>query len=191
MKYIHDHCSRFVAIGSLMGVLFAGGVTVQAQTCPSFPIALSAQTLDGLATNTIITDIVNGEQLDNFGWLSWTGDESEPTLVTSLTAPGDSSNYVNPDDPTDLELDPGNWVTGFVGVSNRSSLRNALGALLGVEIIVPVFDDVRDNGVTVAYHVVGFAQVQLVDYHLPSQNRISVLFLGFTDCSVGGGGPGV
>jgi hypothetical protein len=190
MKCIRHHCSRFVAFGSLIGAVFVAAATVQAQTCPSFPIALSAQLLDGVPANTIITDIVNGEQPENFGWLSWTGDETQFTLVVSLTGAGDSSSYVNPDDPTDNELDPGDWVIGIAGVSNRSSLRNALDNLLGADINVPVFDEVRDSANIVAYHVVGFAHVQLLGYHLPSQNRISVLFLGFSDCS-GGGGPGV
>jgi hypothetical protein len=186
---INRHCSRLVAAGSLVGALFVG-VAAQAQTCPSFPIALSAQMLSSVPTNTLITDILNGDQPGNFGWLSWTGDLGEPTLVASLTAPGDSSNYVNPDDPTDHELDVGDWAVGLPGVSNRSSLRSALDGLLGMDIIVPVFDDVRDTGGVLAYHVVGFAHVQLMDYRLPSQNRISVLFLGFTDCSGGGGGDG-
>jgi hypothetical protein len=193
MNHIHRHCSRFLAFSSLMGALFVG-VSAHAQTCPSFPIALSAQMLSSVPTNTLITDILNGDQLENFGWLSWTGELSEPTLVGSLTAPGDSTNYVNPDDATDHEVNAGNWVVGLAGVSNRSSLRDALDALLGVDIIVPVFDQARDTGGTLAYHVVGFAHVQLMDYRLPSENRISVLFLGFTDCSGGGdgdGGPGV
>jgi hypothetical protein len=187
MNHIHR---RVLAVGSLIGALCVGAAVAQAQTCPSFPIALSAQMLSSVPTNTLITDILNGDQPDNFGWLSWTGDLGEPTLVASLTAPGDSTTYVNPDDPTDHELNVGNWVTGLPGVSNRSSLRNALDALLGVDIIVPVFDDVRDAGGALAYHVAGFAHVQVVDYRLPSQNRISVLFLGFTDCSGGGGGDG-
>jgi hypothetical protein len=63
--------------------------------------------------------------------------------------------------------------------------------LVDVDIIVPVFDDVRVTGDTVAFHVAGFAQVRLVGYRLPSQNKITILFLGFTDCSSGDGGPNV
>ena len=190
MKYKPHHCSRFVALGSLIGALFVGA-TAQTQ-CPSFPITLSAQILGSVPTNTVIMNILDG---DNFSWLSWTGDQSDRTLVVSLTVPGDSTNYVNPDDPTDHELDVGDWVTAKVPVSNRSSMRAALDSLLGVDIIVPVFDDVRGSGSSTAYHVAGFAHIQLVDYSLPSQNVISVLFLGIADCSGGGGGgdggPGV
>ena len=190
MNCIHHHCSRFVAFGSLVGTLFIGAAAAQGQTCPSYPIAISAQMLASVPADTLITDILNGDQPENFGWLSWAGDTGEPTLATSLTAPGDSATYINPDDSTDHELSVGDWVTGISGVSNRSSMRNALDSLLGVDIIVPVFDGVRGAGDTLAYQVVGFAHVQLVDYRLPSQNRISILFLGFADCSGGGGGDG-
>ena len=76
----------------------------KAQTCELYPIALSAQTLSNAAPGTILSNIYNGTQPGNFGWLSWGGSPSEPTLVTSLTPPGDSSTYVNPDDPNDHHL---------------------------------------------------------------------------------------
>jgi hypothetical protein len=192
MKLLQDHGSRLVAVGSLLGALLVGSAVAHAQTCPSYPIALPAQLLLNVPTNTVIPDIFNGDQLNNFGWLTWTGDPSDPTLITSLIAPGDSTDYINPDNPADQEINAGDWVSGRPGVSNRSSMRNALNNLLGMDIIVPVFDDVRGSGSSLAYHVAGFAHVQLVDYRLPSMNKISILFIEFTDCSGGGdGGPGV
>jgi hypothetical protein len=191
MKLLQHHGSRLVAVGSLLGTLLIGSAA-HAQTCPSYPIALPAQLLLNVPTNSVITDIFNGVQLNNFGWLTWTGDSSDPTLITSLTPPGDSTDYINPDNPVDQEINAGDWVSGRSSVSNRSSMRNALNNLLGTEIIVPVFDDVRGSGSSLAYHVAGFAHVQLVDYRLPSMNKISILFIEFTDCSGGGdGGPGV
>jgi len=192
MKLLQHHGSRLVAVGSLLGTLLLGSAVAHAQTCPSYPIALPAQLLLNVPTNTVITDIFNGDQLNNFGWLTWTGDPSDPTLITSLTAPGDSTDYINPDNPADHEINAGDWVSGRSAVSNRSSMRSALNNLLGTDIIVPVFDDVRGSGSSLAYHVAGFAHVQLVDYRLPSMNKISILFIEFTDCSGGGdGGPGV
>lgn len=193
MKLLQHHGSRFIAVGSLLGTLLVGSAVAHAQTCPSYPIALPAQLLLNVPTNTVITDIFNGAQLNNFGWLTWTGDPSDPTLITSLTAPGDSTDYVNPDNSADHEINAGDWVSGRSAVSNRSSMRSALNDLLGVDIIVPVFDDVRGSGDSLAYHVAGFAHVQLVDYRLPSMNKISIFFIEFTDCSGGGGdgGPGV
>jgi hypothetical protein len=191
MKLLQHRGSCLVAVGSFLGTLLVGSAA-HAQTCPSYPIALPAQLLLNVETNTVITDIFNGVQLNNFGWLTWTGDPGDSTLVNSLTPPGDSTNYVNPDNPADQEINAGDWVSGRSGVSNRSNMRNALNNLLGMDIFVPVFDDVRGSGDSLAYHVAGFAHVQLVDYRLPSMNRIAVLFIEFTDCSGGGGGgPGV
>jgi hypothetical protein len=185
MKCLQHHASRLVAVGSLVGSLFIG-TAAQAQTCPSFPIALPAQLLINAPTNSVIMNIADGDQLDNFGWLTWTGDMSDAALVASLTPPGNSDSYVNPDNPADNQLDVGDWVSSRSGVSKKN-FRKPLDNLLGVDIIVPVFDDVRVSGSTVEYHIAGFAQVQLVSYRLP-QNIITIYFIGFADCS---GGPGV
>jgi len=134
-------------------------------------------------------NIVLGDQLSNFGWLSWTGDPSDAALVTSLTPPGNSDSYVNPDNSADHEINVGDWVLGRPAASKKP-VKNALDNLVSVDIVVPVFDAVRGSGSTLAYHVAGFAHVQLVGYRLSPQNKISVYFIEFTDCS-GGGGPGV
>jgi hypothetical protein len=122
MKLLQHHSSRVVAVGSLLGTLLLGSAVVHAQTCPSYPIALPAQLLLNVPTNSVITDIFNGDQLNNFGWLTWTGDASDSTLLTSLTAPGDSTNYVNPDNPADQEINVGDWVSGRSSSSVRTSL---------------------------------------------------------------------
>ena len=61
--------------------------------CELYPIALSAQTLRNVSPGTFIQNIYNGAQPGNFGWLTWAGSPSEPTLVDSLTVPGDSNTY--------------------------------------------------------------------------------------------------
>src|SRR5689334_24233792 len=96
MNRLEKHASRLIAVGAVLGSLFIGAAA-QAQTCPSFPIALPAQLLNNAPTNSVIMNIVLGNQLNNFGWLSWTGDPSDAALVASLTPPGDSGNYINPD----------------------------------------------------------------------------------------------
>jgi hypothetical protein len=184
MNRFQHHCSRLLSFGSLLGVL-AIACAAQAQTCPVYPIALSGQMLSNVPVNTVVMDVQPG----NFSWLSWAGDLSEPTLVTSLTAPGDSTNYVNPDDLADHEIDVDDWITAKPGSSNSIGVRDALDNLAELDsIIVPVFDDVRDTGDTIAYHVSGFVQVRIVGHR---QNKITLLFLGFTGCSGGDGGPGV
>jgi len=175
---------------SLCGLLALGLnlalVIDQAQAqCPVYPIALSSSTLVGVTNGTVLHDIFNGSQPGNFGWLSWTGAPDEPTLAASLTVPGNSSNYVNPDDPTDHIINVGDWVTGKPGVSNGSSVRDALDALEDYEILVPVWDQVRNGGSNAAYRVSAFARVRIIGYRLPSQNRISAIFLGYDTCGTG------
>jgi hypothetical protein len=123
--------------------------------------------------------------------VTWTGDLTQSALVASLAAPGNSTNYVNPDNSSDHEINVGDWIVGRPGVLNSLDVRDALDNLHDVDIIVPVFDQVRGTEEAPAYRVSGFAKVRIIGYHLPHKNRISVLFLGFTDCSDGDGGPNV
>lgn len=154
----------------------------RAQQCDLYPIALSAQQLSNVAPGTVLTDIYNGAQPGNFGWLSWGGSPSEPTLVASLTVPGNSSTYVNPDNSSDHQISISDWVSGKPGVSNSKDVRNALDALKSVDINVPVWDQARGSGEHAAYRVANFARIRLLSYQLPGQNRISAKFLGLTTC---------
>jgi hypothetical protein len=172
-----------IALSTFAAVLLSCAARAQ---CPVYPIALSAQSLATAVPGTILTNIWNGSQAGNFGWLSWTDDPSEPTLANSLTQPGDSYTYINPDDHTDHNLMIGDWVSGKPGVSNGKGVRNALDALIGVQITVPIWDVARGEGKNSAYHIVGYAFVMILDYHLPGQNQISAEFLGYADCGVGG-----
>ena len=151
--------------------------------CDLYPIAWHIDSLAGVAVGEVILDIYNGSQPGNFGWLTWTGDPSARTLMTSLTPPGDSGNYVNPDDPDDHVISDGDWLQGRPGVGASNEVRQALNTLMTLDIIVPVWDIVQGSGNNVLYHVVGFARVRVTDYHLPGQNRISAQFLGFVTCN--------
>jgi hypothetical protein len=186
MNRLKRHASRLIAVGSLAGALLIDATAAQAQ-CPDFPIALPLQLLGNVPTNTVIMNIVNGDQLNDFGWLTWDGNTSDGTLIASLTPPGNSTNYVNPDNLADTNLVVGDWVLSRPSIAKKN-VRSALDNLVSVDIIVPVFDAVRGSGSTLAYHVAAFAQVQLVGYRVSPHNTISVFFVGFVDCS---GGPGV
>jgi hypothetical protein len=156
-------------------------VTAFAQSCDLFPIALPAQTLSNAAPNAVL-DIFNGGQPGNFGWLSWGGSPSEPTLVASLTPPGNSATYVNPDNPADHQVSVGDWVSSKPGVSNSKNVRDALDALKSLDIIVPVWNQTRGAGEHAEYRVAAFARVRILSYQLPSQNRITARFLGYHSC---------
>jgi hypothetical protein len=147
-----------------------------------YPIALHMDSLTGVPVGGIIPDIYNGAQPGNFGWLTWAGSPSEPTLVTSLTPPGNSSTYINPLSRNDHTVSVGDWVQGKPGVTNSDKVRKALNTLKQIDIVVPVWDRVRGRGNTSLYQVAGFARVRITDYHLPKQNRITARFLGFVDC---------
>ena len=186
MKRMIPHLSLKRASVGVVASLFSAVLLIassaRGQNCPLYPIALSAQSLSNAAPGTILTNIWNGSQPGNFGWLSWTGDPDEPTLINSLTQPGDSATYINPDNANDHQLVSGDWVSGKPGVSNGRHVRASLDALEGFTIMVPVWDVARGEGENTAYHIVGFAQVIIVNYHLPSQNQITAQFLGFVNC---------
>lgn len=76
----------------------------------------------------------------------------------------------------------GDWVRGRPGVSNAKAIRDALDALQGREIIVPVWSEASGQGSNLHYRLAGFARVQLTGYRLPGQNRISAIYLGPAVC---------
>lgn len=154
------------------------------ETCDLYPIALHTSTLDGKTAGATLVDIYNGAGTGNFGWLTWYGSPNVPTLATSLTPPGDSDTYVNPNDSSDTNVTVGDWVQGSPGVSNASSVRNALDQLMQIDITVPVWNQSTGTGNNLNYRVAAFANVRITGYHLPNQNRISATFLGYnTTCT--------
>jgi hypothetical protein len=179
---------------SLAGVDLAGNTATTSTTVslggsPTalelYPIALHADSLSGVNPGDAVTDIFNGTGQGNFGWLSWNGDNGVPSLVESLTPPGNSYLYVNPNDPSDTELSVGDWVTGRPGVANANDIKTILGILSEVDdfnLTIPVWDMATGSGSGSSYHIVNFAVVHLTDYYLPNQNQISVEFLGYATC---------
>ena len=151
--------------------------------CDLYPIALNRQSLVGISVGTTI-NVFNGTRPGNFGWLTWTGDQGIPALVTSLTPPGNSYTYVNPERPSDHLLAVGDWVVGKTGVSNASGVRNALNILETIQIVVPVWDLTDGAGSNVLYHVWSFARIQIVSYQLTEHSQMSVTFLGYVLCPV-------
>src|SRR5688572_15069518 len=149
--------TQFLALTVAAGVLSALNTLFGAQTCDLFPMALSSQQVSNAAPGTVLSDVLNGTQSGNFGWLTWAGSPSVPTLVTSLTSPGNSSTYVNPDNTSDHQISVGDWIQGKPGVSNSKNVRDALDALKAIDVTVPVWDQTRGQGANAAYRVSGFA----------------------------------
>ena len=190
-----QYCRSFVLV-SVLALLLVSKPVAQAATCPLYPLIFPGQLFTNVPTNTVVIDVANGVLSEDFSWVTWTGALDQPTLVASLVPPGNSTNYVNPDDSTDHEVNIGDWIVGRPGVPNSIDIRDALDNLHDSDLIVPIFDQVRGTEDAPSYRVSGFVTVRIIGYHLRAGNRISVMFLGFTDCSGdnGGGddgGPGV
>lgn len=154
-----------------------------ATQCSLYPIALHEQTLVGVNSGDTLSDIYNGSKPGNFGWLTWTGSNSNNTLATSLTMPGDSDTYINPYDANDHVVSVGDWVEGKPGVSNSSAVSTALDQLIGEEIVVPVWSAARGKGANTEYQIASFAKVSLQSYHLPGKNEITAIFIAEVSCA--------
>jgi hypothetical protein len=172
--------SKILALPLVIGSLaYAGSARAQ---CDLLPIALSANTLDNVQPGAEVSDILNGANRNNFGWLTWTGDESDKALVASLVPGGDSELYVNPLDPTDNVIQVGDWVESKPEPADTRAVRKALDVLETTVITVPVWDVSERVKGHIYYHISGFANVQITGYRLFRQNRISALYLGYTTC---------
>ncbi|MEK7683839.1 MAG: Ig-like domain-containing protein, partial [Verrucomicrobiota bacterium] len=106
---------------------------------------MPSQALRTAEVGAVLPDIWEGRQPGHFGWLTWTGHPSVPTLVQSLTPPGNSAAYLNPHHPADHVISPGDWVLGKPGVANSKNVREALDRLKRIDIVAPVWDRVREQ----------------------------------------------
>lgn len=176
---VDDGQGGVTAIGTVVVTVLPGA------GCDLYPIALHISNVNQTSVGGTL-DIYSGANPGNFGWLSWVGPLNEPTLVTSLTVPGNSSTYVNPNNPNDHAVSVGDYVQGSTGVQNSSSIRARLDVLKTMDITVPVWDRVQGSGANTAYRVGAFARVRIVSYNL-NQKKITATFLGLTQC--GGGTP--
>jgi hypothetical protein len=125
-------------------------------------------------------DIFAGGGSGNFGWVGWQGSPSGSILCTSLTPPGDSQTYVNPDNPADHVIDVGDWLPGTTGVINNQCVNNNLDYFISTAtpITIIIWDQVRNpQGSNLDYRVAGFAEFILVSQRLPSENRITGRFI--------------
>lgn len=147
-----------------------------------YPIALHSDLVRTARIGQHLRNIPLGTGAGNFGWLSWTGDPSEPALLRGLTPPGNSQEYVNPFDPKDRVLSVGDWVSGKPGVSASRAVHDAMEALGSRKISVPVWTETRGAGNGMKYRVTSFACIQLTDFKLSGQGWISAVYLGTHPC---------
>ncbi len=146
--------------------------------CDLYPITVHIDTVKNLAPGSSF-DVYGGANPGNFGWLTWGGVPSTPTLVTSLTILGNSGTYVNPSDANDHQVSIGDWVRGSPGIKNSSNVSAKLDILKTIDVSVPVWDKVTLPGNNTLYQVVNFDRIHITDYSLPGTNKITATFLGF------------
>lgn len=150
--------------------------------CAIYPITLPKTRVDGLSPGALIDRMERGTGAGNFSWLSWSGATDAPTMARSLTPPGNSDTYVDPDDATDRLLNIGDWAQGSTGSMNSSAIRAAMDVLKTIDIILPVWDDTRGQGSRFDYHVQRFVTVRLTDYQLTGQGWLSFEYKGEATC---------
>lgn len=155
---------------------------VVADFCEIFPITIPQQILATVQPGTSLGQIDRGTGSGNFSWLTWTGSTSATTLAMSLTPPGDSYAYVNPDNTNDRLLQIGDWAQGATGSMNSSYVRERMDILKTRDIVIPTWTSTRGQGSKFDYKVVHFASVRLLDYQLNGQGWLKLKFLGYKNC---------
>jgi hypothetical protein len=153
-----------------------------ADFCEIYPITLPQSLLASARSGQVLSNITRGTGAGNFSWLTWTGAVDAPTLAASLSAPGDSYNYINPDNSADHLLEIAEWARGATGSMNSSSVRERMEALKARDIIVPTWDATRGTGDSFGYRVSKFATVRLKSYDLTGAGSLSFEFRGYKNC---------
>ncbi|WP_028116276.1 putative Ig domain-containing protein [Ferrimonas senticii] len=150
--------------------------------CSIYPLAISEATLGSPKLNTNFADIPTKSGAGNFSFLNWDGKKDANTLANSLIPPGNSEDYINPNNPSDNKVDIGDWVQGTPGVKNSSSIRSNLSALIDKSIIIPVWQKKQGKGSNQNYLIQKFAIIRLSGFKLNGKGWISFTFEGFTRC---------
>lgn len=103
----------------------------------------------------------------NFGWLSWSGSVSNPTLVHSLCFP---------DNP---ELTFPVWIEGSTGMMNSSGVRGCMDQWLGQTVLIPIWAQTNNaGGSNLDYEIITLAAFTLTDYDTHA-NKVRGHFVEF------------
>ncbi|MBN1659318.1 MAG: hypothetical protein JXA93_13015 [Anaerolineae bacterium] len=154
------------------GIVGYDGYPLQARAAVMLEKACGADCVVPIATHvdtitaTGCINIFNGSGPGNFGWLNWslqglycsTGDCSARCLADNL-APGSCRSGL---------IEFGDDVAGAAGDMNSGLVRQQLKYYIDTpeEFTVVVYDTAQGTGCNDAYHVVGFARMQLLGYQL-------------------------
>lgn len=109
----------------------------------------------------------------NFGWLFWADVPSSDALKASMTPPGDSYTYINPEDPSDHTINLGDWVQGATG--NMQALASILDTYwvgTGQAMVIPLYDTTNSGtGANLNYRVAGFAALTILSRHTTGSDK--------------------
>ncbi len=126
-------------------------------------------------------DLTDGKDLPGgFGWLTWFGSPSAPTLRDSLCTT-DSPEYTFPVD-----------IDGSSGKSNSSGVRNCLDGWItsGQTVLIPIYDTHSGHGAGSTYHVIGVAAFVITEVDQPAVGNIRGYFVENYAANTTPGGTG-
>jgi hypothetical protein len=153
-------------------------------SCQLYPLVLNADFIGGLRVHFGVGEMSYGATSSDFGWLDWTGPAVSDTLASSLTPPGDSDAYINPDDPQDHTVSVGDWVAGRPEVSGDQDVDLALSSMResNYRYVFPLWDQVSGDGDSLRYRISGFAWASLEDFSVGQPNTVTMRYWGQAMC---------
>ncbi len=149
----------------------------------------------------ISLDLFEGSGSGNFGWLTWNpaSDKNnegytEEELINQYLAMDEENGFTDVLDPDDHSLRIGSNVSSGLGTTNSDDIDDALEALVGQVILIPIYEVSVGSGANKYYVVSHFAKVKITDVCLPrnscpgvtgSEKLIRGEFLGYQDDACG------
>jgi hypothetical protein len=172
----------------LLGVLASfRTAAVDVSDCALYPIAVEDSVFVNHEPGASIS--LRWHREGGFRFLSWAGATDTHTLARSLTPPGNSASYSNPERPGDNSLDSGDWVAVVPGAISATAVRQRLEALIGGVFRIVVSDGERGGGAYRQIRVARFAVVKLISVDHGGQARLVVEWLRDNDCDVRANNP--
>ncbi len=153
-----------------------------ADYCEIYPITIPDSLVRSASVGDVLENIERGTGPGNFSFLTWAGENDAPTLAKSLEVPGNSYNYINPDNAQDILIEIGDWTQGSPGSMNSAAIRHNLDILMTRDIIIPSWNNRRAQGSKFDYRVAQFPIVRLKSYRLTGNGWLTFELKGFKDC---------
>ncbi|MBQ0755250.1 MAG: hypothetical protein KBT86_13485, partial [Gammaproteobacteria bacterium] len=173
----------FAALSALLSLYSPESYGAASEQCELYPFTLSESLIREGEQDEHFQNVPLGTGEGNYSWLAWRGDNDAPTIAAALLPPGNSHLYINPSDSSDTQLDVGDWVEGAPGVKNSKAIRSNLQALVGRDIIVPVWGDQSGTGSNRNYSVTSFATIEITDFKLNGKGWLSFILKGGSSCT--------